>query len=126
MTDICFKIKLKPTQKAIEAQVKEVPGEHGGVWNAEGMDADIPPESAWKLALLVKDKLADLHLDIPADQHDNSAREILQRAYSTLLPVNKESAPENPARYLWSVLCRCAAIDDYLNMTYTYGKGILE
>lgn len=67
MTDICFKIKLKPTQKAIEAQVKEVPGEHGGVWNAEGMDADIPPESAWKLALLVKDKLADLHLDIPAD-----------------------------------------------------------
>ena len=34
------------------------------------MDADIPPESAWKLALLVKDKLADLHLDIPADQQD--------------------------------------------------------
>ena len=28
------------------------------------------PESAWKLALLVKDKLADLHLDIPADQQD--------------------------------------------------------
>lgn len=126
VTDICFKIKLKPTQKAIEAQATAMPQEHGGEWFAEGMGADISPESAWKLALLVKDKLADLHPDIPADQHDNATREILQRAYSTLLPANKEPAPENPAGYLWSVLCRGAAIDDYLPMTYTYGKGILE
>ena len=124
VTDICFKIKLKPTQKAIEAMAKEVPGEHGGEWFAEGMGADISPESAWKLALLVKDKLADLHPDIPANRHDNAAREILQRAYAALLPADKEPAPENPAGYLWSVLCRGAAIDDYLPMTYTFGKGI--
>lgn len=123
VTDICFKIKLKPTQKTIEVQAKEIPQEHGGEWFAEGMGADISPESAWKLALLVKDKLADLHPDIPADQHDNAAREILQRAYAALLPADKEPAPENPAGYLWSVLCRGAAIDEYLPVTY--GKGLL-
>lgn len=124
VTDFCFKIKLKPPQKAIEAQATAMPQEHGGEWFAEGMGADISPESAWKLALLVKDKLADLHPDIPVDQHDNAAREILQRAYAALLPADKEPAPENPAGYLWSVLCRGAAIDDYLPMTYTFGKGI--
>ena len=123
VTDICFKIKLKPPQKAIEAQATAMPQEHGGEWFAEGMGADISPESAWKLALLVKDKLADLHPDIPADQHDNAAREILQRAYAALLPADKEPAPENPAGYLWSVLCRGAAIDEYLPVTY--GKGLL-
>lgn len=123
ITDLSFKIKLKPTQKAIEAMAKEMPQEHSGEWYAEGMGADISPESAWKLALLVKDKLADLHPDIPADQHDNAAREILQRAYAALLPADKEPAPENPAGYLWSVLCRGAAIDEYLPVTY--GKGLL-
>lgn len=123
ITDVSFKIKLKPTQKTIEVQAKEIPQEHGGEWFAEGMGADISPESAWKLALLVKDKLADLHPDIPADQHDNAAREILQRAYAALLPADKEPAPENPAGYLWSVLCRGAAIDEYLPVTY--GKGLL-
>ena len=34
-----------------------------------------------------------------------------------------EPAPENPAGYLWSVLCRGAAIDEYLPVTY--GKGLL-
>lgn len=43
------------------------------------MDADIPPESAWKLALLVKDKLADLHLDIPADQQDPVLKGAIQK-----------------------------------------------
>lgn len=121
VTDICFKIKLKPTQKTIEAQAQEMPQEHGGEWFAEGMGRDISPESAWKLALLVKDKLADLHPEIPSEKHDQAARDTLQRAYAALVPANKEPVPENPAGYLWSVLCRGAAIDEYLPWEYSMG-----
>ena len=45
VTDICFKIKLKPTQKTIEVQAKEIPQEHGGEWLAACLsDPDAPME----------------------------------------------------------------------------------
>lgn len=94
-----------------------------GYYTAEGLGRDISPEAAWKLALLVKDKLAELHPEIPIDQHDHAIRETLQRAYASLVPANKEPAPENPAGYLWSVLSSGAAIDDYLPWEYVIGAN---
>ena len=91
--------------------------------HSEGLGRDISPEAAWKLALLVKDKLAELHPEIPIDQHDHAIRETLQRAYASLVPANKEPAPENPAGYLWSVLSSGAAIDDYLPWEYVIGAN---
>ena len=122
VTDICFKIKLKPTQKSIEAQAKELPTEHTGAWYAEVLGGEIVPDSALKLAQLVKDKLADLHPDIPLDQRDLAAKDVLKQAYQSLLPSDKEPAPNNPAGYLWSVLNNGAAIDEYLPVSY--GRGL--
>lgn len=117
VTDICFKIKLKPTQKAIETQAKEVPGEHGGAWYSEGLGRDISPEAAWKLAVLLKDKITMLHPDIPLEQHDHAAKDILQRAY--LAQVEADRDIQDTAAYLWSILSNGAAIDDYLPIAYT-------
>lgn len=117
VTDICFKIKLKPTQKAIEAHAKEMPQEHGGEWYAEAMSRDITPEAAWKLAVLVKDKITMLHPDIPLEQHDHAAKDILQRAYLAQAEADRDI--HDTAAYLWSILSNGAAIDDYLPIAYT-------
>lgn len=118
VTDICFKIKLKPTQKAIESQDKETLAEHGGEWYAEAMGHDISPESAWKLAQLVNCKISELHPNIFADQREQATRDTLHAAYKNLLSGSREPA-DNPAGYLWSVLERGAAIDDFLPIAYT-------
>lgn len=118
VTDICFKIKLKPTQKAIESQVMETVAEHGGEWYAEAMGHNISPESALKLAQLVNSKISKLHPGIPADQREQATRDTLHAAYKSLLPNSREPA-DNPAGYLWSVLEKGAAIDDYLPIAYT-------
>lgn len=118
VTDICFKIKLKPTQKAIESQAKDSPTEHGGGWYAEVMGRDISPESALKLAQLVNSKISKLHPGIPADQREQATRDTLHAAYKSLLPNSREPA-DNPAGYLWAVLEKGAAIDDYLPIAYT-------
>lgn len=121
ITDICFKISLKPTQKTIEAQAKEVSDEHPGEWYAEGLGRELSPAQALTLAQLVKDKITELHPDIPAEQHDQAAKDVLQRAYKALLLPPEKDIP-NPAGYLWTVLSNGAAIDDYLPSTY--GKGL--
>ena len=118
VTDICFKIKLKPSQKAIESQAKETVSEHGGEWYIEVMGAGISPEQALTLAKLVKKKLVELHPDIPADQREQATRDTLQAAYKSLLPDSRDPA-DNPAGYLWAVLKKGAAIDDYLPIAYT-------
>ena len=117
ITDVSFKINLKPTQKAIETQAKEVPGEHGGAWYSEGLSRDITPEAAWKLAVLVKDKITMLHPDIPLEQHDHAAKDILQRAYLAQAEADRDI--QDTAAYLWSILSNGAAIEDYLPIAYT-------
>ena len=121
ITDICFKISLKPTQKTIDAQARELSDEHPGEWYAEVLGRELSPAQALTLAQLVKNKITELHPDIPADQHDQAAKDVLQRAYKALLLPPEKDVP-NPAGYLWTVLNNGAAIDDYL--PNTYGKGL--
>lgn len=116
VTDICFKIKLKPPQKAIEAQAKEVPGEHGGDWFAEVLGSELSPAQAMRLARLAKAKLAELHPEIPVDQHDQAARDLLQRAYQA--QIESERNMDDTGAYLWGVLSNSTAIDDYLPWEY--------
>lgn len=116
VTDICFKIKLKPTQKAIEAQATAMPEEHGGEWYAEVLGAEVSPAQALKLARLAKAKLTELHPDIPVDQHDQAARDILQRAYQAQIESGRNM--DDTGAYLWGVLSNSTAIDDYLPWEY--------
>ena len=116
ITDVSFKIKLKPTQKTIEAQAKEMPQEHGGEWYAEVLGAEVSPAQALKLARLAKAKLTELHPDIPVDQHDQAARDILQRAYQAQIESGRNM--DDTGAYLWGVLSNSTAIDDYLPWEY--------
>ncbi len=116
ITDVSFKIKLKPTQKAIEAMAKEVPGEHGGEWFAEVLGSELSPAQAMRLARLAKAKLAELHPEIPVDQHDQAARDLLQRAYQA--QIESERNMDDTGAYLWGVLSNSTAIDDYLPWEY--------
>lgn len=118
VTDICFKIKLKPSKKALESQAKEIPIECDGEWYAEALDYNISPESAWKLAQLVHCKISQLHPTVPAEQLEQATRDTLQLAYKKLLPDSRQPA-DNPAGYLWSVLERGTAIDEFLPAIYT-------
>lgn len=118
VTDICFKIKLKPSQKTVETQANKIPAERGGEWYAEALGYNISPESAWKLAQLVHCKISELHPTVPADQLEQATRDTLQIAYKSLLSDSREPA-DNPAGYLWSVLEQGAAIDDFLPAIYT-------
>lgn len=116
ITDVSFKIKLKPPQKAIEAQAKEVPGEHGGEWFSEVLGAEVSPAQALKLARLAKAKLTELHPDIPVNQHDQAARDILQRAYQAQIESGRNM--DDTGAYLWGVLSNSTAVDDYLPWEY--------
>lgn len=114
ITDICFKINLKTNKKAIGNP--KTPTEHSGEWYAEAMENRISPESALKLAELVKNKIAKFHPTIPLNQREQAAKDILKSAYKNLLLGN--TIADNPSGYLWSVLKSGSAIDNYLPIDY--------
>lgn len=120
ITDICFKIKLKSSKKATGNQTKKTSTkqstEHSGEWYAEAMENRISPESALKLAELVKNKIAKFHPSIPLNQREQAAKDILKSAYKNLLLGN--TIADNPSGYLWSVLKSGSAIDNYLPIGY--------
>lgn len=115
ITDIRFKLSLKFSPKRMKDTLESATSEESEIeWFSEIVGRDISPISALRLGTMIKEKLKNLHPEIKPDQRDRAARAILQRAYNELLPPEKDPPPENPAGYLWSVLVRDNAIDEFL------------
>lgn len=72
-----------------------------------------------KIGEMVKRKVKELYPDIAADKIEPATLDILKNAYRDLIE-SRETFPENPGGYIWSVLAKSSSIDEYIPASYLF------
>jgi plasmid replication initiation protein len=72
-----------------------------------------------KIGEMVKRKVKELYPDIAADKVEPATLDILKNAYKDLIE-SRETFPDNPGGYIWSVLAKSSAIDEYIPASYLF------
>lgn len=72
-----------------------------------------------RIGEMVKRKVKELYPDIAADKVEPATLDILKNAYKDLIE-SRETFPENPGGYIWSVLAKSSSIDEYIPASYIF------
>lgn len=81
---------------------------------------DIEPTQAKRIGDMVKRKIKALYPDLDADKVDAATLGALKNAQKKLLDENNDY-PRNPAGYVWSVLSKDTAIDEFIPGDILFG-----
>ena len=74
---------------------------------------------AIRIGEMVKRKVKELYPEIAADKVEPATLDILKNAYKDLIE-SRETFPDNPGGYIWSVLAKSSAIDEYIPASYLF------
>lgn len=72
-----------------------------------------------RIGEMVKRKVKELYPEIAADKVEPATLDILKNAYKDLIE-SRETFPDNPGGYIWSVLAKSSAIDEYIPASYLF------
>ena len=81
---------------------------------------DLEPTQAKRIGDMVKRKIKALYPDLDADKVDAATLGALKNAQKKLLDENNDY-PRNPAGYVWSVLSKDTAIDEFIPGDILFG-----
>lgn len=113
----CTAIRFHAEYKAEQAENKPV--EMPNQSRYATVLPDLTPSQAQKIGDMVKRKIKEQYPDIPADKIESATLDTLANAYKALIE-SRETYPDNPGGYLWSILSKGSAIDEYIPITYLF------
>lgn len=80
---------------------------------------ELNESQAVRIGDMVKRKVMELYKTIPDEKVDAATADILKNAYKDLIE-NRAEFPDNPGGYIWSVLSKSTAIDEYIPASYLF------
>mgnify|MGYP002678713873 CR=1 FL=1 len=72
-----------------------------------------------RMGAMIERRIKELYPEIPDNQIVPATVDIMKNAYKDLIE-NRESFPDNPGGYIWSVLSKGTAIDEYIPASYLF------
>lgn len=113
-TAIHFVASRKPSKDTAEPQKK-----HNRPNPYAECLTDLEPSQAKRIGDMVKRKVKALYPDLEKELVDAATLDVLKAAQKRLLDENS-NYPKNPAGYVWSVLSKDTAIDEYIPGEYLF------
>lgn len=72
-----------------------------------------------RMGAMIERRIKELYPEIPDNQIVPATVDIMKNAYKDLIE-NREFFPDNPGGYIWSVLSKGTAIDEYIPASYLF------
>ena len=107
VTAVHFVANRKPSESKASPKVDNKPNPY-----AECL-SDLEPSQAKRIGDMVKRKIKALYPDLDAEKVDAATLAALKNAHKKLLD-ERNDYPKNPAGYVWSVLSKDTAIDEFV------------